>query len=438
MLVSFQCHHFSELPGLVRHSLPTFATTFTFPVYSHRDFRTMATKLQVLAVEIIELIADSLEPADIRSLRSVCRELNRKLLTRFSIKHFASVRTDLSPKSLQRLQGMSEIEYIAQHVKDLNIYCLNGLPHRGYLWHRHPLGRVNRPLVGSEVLREILINKFTKCKSFSISSSDMYQLPDRSNVDIPGDPLAVILSIGAGSELAVKSFINLCSAGQTGRLETHRLPNSFHYHSQFRAAWNDLETLVLGSLMTHCQLSDTLDMISYAPRLRHLILLYQEGKSSFMECLSFVHSLSVLEELYLHRPHVAMKTLLRLLLRTRHTLHRLILDHVIMEDDGAWVTVLEHLKGEYPRLVVFKVKQLRERALHVHFGHFEDAQVVPGSEYRSGRNNRLRSCSRMLEHLEKPIALKYQGAEENVVDISYEGPRVVQLLSVLIERMEMG
>ncbi len=79
----------------------------------------MSSKIPTLANEVIELIATFPEPVDLRSLRLVCRELNKKTLHYFRLANFTTIQTDLDRKSLQRLQNITKSEYLAVHVQCL-------------------------------------------------------------------------------------------------------------------------------------------------------------------------------------------------------------------------------------------------------------------------------------------------------------------------------
>ena len=70
----------------------------------------MDSKLSTLAIELIELIICESEPADLFSLRLVCRALNHKTLQCFGQTCLATLRTDLSYQSLQRVREVSEHE----------------------------------------------------------------------------------------------------------------------------------------------------------------------------------------------------------------------------------------------------------------------------------------------------------------------------------------
>ncbi|KAK4693388.1 hypothetical protein P7C71_g4004, partial [Lecanoromycetidae sp. Uapishka_2] len=81
----------------------------------------MTAGLPTLPIEIIGRIAGNLEPTDLFNVRRACRELYGKTLHDFSIANFTTAYIDLTPKSLRRLQAISNSEHLAQYVKILHI-----------------------------------------------------------------------------------------------------------------------------------------------------------------------------------------------------------------------------------------------------------------------------------------------------------------------------
>lgn len=111
----------------------------------------MVSKLCTLAVELIELIAGVLEPADLFSLRLVCKELNEKTFQYFSHTCLTTIRTDLSRKSLQELEELSEHEQLRHHVRTLLTKGPNDMG-RGFSWDRHPSGHLLASQPGVQML----------------------------------------------------------------------------------------------------------------------------------------------------------------------------------------------------------------------------------------------------------------------------------------------
>ena len=406
----------------------------------------MSSKLPTLAVEIVQLLAGTLEPTDLFSVRLVCRTLNRKTLHYFALTYFATVRTDLTPKSLQRLQNISESDHLAQYVKALHIKHVDGTLGRGFQWHRHPSGYLAAPVVDADLLRDILVNKLVRCRSFRIDGYDEVQQRDETDFLIPGDAVEIVLSIVAEANLAIRSFTIESEKGSTSRLDTKRLQMPLCRRPQFIAAWAHLEELVLDYTMTYDQHDWALDLVSYAPRIRILSLRfyseYPDSICSFMERLTSAHPFSGLQDFSLGSAYVTVEIISKFLLENRDTLHALSFRHVTIEDGGTWATVLEGMKGNLPcleSLSIFWLKEHRsEEWSRIIFSKLAKNPAVPGSEERKPSNGRLKSDSRLVKSLERPVKLTYRWlrGEERVLSASYMGPGMDNFLDVLVETAE--
>ena len=75
----------------------------------------MKPTLPTLATELVELIACWLGPTDLCSLRLGCNDLRQKSLRSFGA-CFTAIRTNLSQKSLPRLQEISEGDILRLYV----------------------------------------------------------------------------------------------------------------------------------------------------------------------------------------------------------------------------------------------------------------------------------------------------------------------------------
>ncbi len=399
----------------------------------------MFSKLPTLAIEIIELISTSLEPADLRSLRLVCRELNSKTLHYFGLANFATVQTNLSRESLQRLQNISESEHLAVHVQCLHIkHTDDGKLGRGFDWRRHQWNLVADQLDGADLLRDVLVKRLLKCRSFQIDSYDEYQPRRETDSLIPSDAVGIVLSIVAEADLALRSFTVESSHDGNGRLDTKRLQMPLSHTPQFIAAWSHIEELVLDYAMTSDQYGWILHLISSAPRLWKLSLGFHDMSSLFMKRLSSSHSLNRLKDLSLRSAHMTVENISTLLFNNRETIHSLSFRHATIEDGGKWATVLENMKGQLPRLENLLLFWLKEQTANrrVIFSKMTRHPVVPGSEDCRPGDDRLRYDSHLLESVEEPIRLRYWGGGRRVVGVEYRGTGIDHILSALADTAE--
>ena len=400
----------------------------------------MFSRFPTLAIEIIELIATFLEPAYLRSLRLVCRELNRKTLNSFGRANFATIQTDLSYKSLERMRSISESEHFAIHVQCLHLKdSPDGIIGQGFDWPRHSSGCLVKNLNGADLLRDLLSQRLLKCRSFLIYSCDEYEPRHDTDRLVPSDAVGLILSVIAEAELSLQSFTIQSSHHGNGRLDTPRLQMPLSQTPKFVEAWSQIEELVLDFAITSDQWNWVLHLISSALKLRKLSLGFYEGEKSFMQWLSSLHELNRLEELRLRSAMVTVDAVTSLLLKNRDTLHSLSLHYTVLDDEGKWSTVLEDMKSQFPQLqnlVLFWLKQ-RTNSGRVIFSKLSKYPVIPGSEVR-GPSDRLKYDSRRIESMEDPVRLRYWGIEQMVVGVEYHGKEIDQILSALVDTVKTG
>ena len=406
----------------------------------------MSSRLPSLPVEILRLLMNNLEPTNLFALRLVCRELSRKTLHDFVRTYFAIVRTDLTPKSLQRLHDISESENLAQYVKDLRITHFDGALGHGFQWPRHPLGHLAHPLIGADLLRDILVNKLVQCSSFCIDGYDEVRQREEMDFLTPGDAVGIIFSLIADTSLAIRSFKIESMMGSTGRLDTKRLLTASCRQPQFIASWAHLEALILNNRITCDQYDWVLDLISNAPRLRELSLRfyseYPNRTSGFTERLNSAHHFRWLQAFSLESAVVTAETIVEFLLQSHNTLRALFLRCVAIKGGGTWATVLKLMKGNLPCLASLLVFALQEHQAdgwsRVVFSKLAEYPALPGSEERRPGDGRLRSDSRRVNSLERPVQLTYQWlyGKRRVVSADYQGPGMDNFLDVLRESAE--
>nr|AUW30731.1 hypothetical protein [Cladonia uncialis subsp. uncialis] len=398
----------------------------------------MSLRFPTLAIEIIELIATFVELADLRSLRLVCRELNRKTLNSFGLATFATIQTDLSHKSLERIRSISKSEHFAIHVQCLHVKdSADGIIGQGFDWPRHSSGCLAGNLHGTDLLRDLLSQRLLNCRSFLIYSYDEYEPRHDTDRLVPSDAVGLILSIVAEADLALQSFTVQSSHHGNGRLDTPRLQMPLSQTLEFVKAWSQIEELVLDYAITPDQWNWVLHLISSVLKLRKLSLGFYEGDTSFMQRLSSLHELNRLEELGLGSARVTVDAITPLLLKNRDTLHSLSLQYTALDDEGKWSTVLENMKGQFPQLqnlVLFWLKQGTNNS-RIIFSKLLKYPALPGSEVR-GPNDRLKYDSRRIESMGDPIRLRYWGIGQMVVGVEYHGKETDQVLSALVDTVE--
>ena len=347
----------------------------------------MATELPTLAVEVVEVVAGALDPTDLFSLRLACKELNRKTLSYFGRTYLTIVRTDLSRKSLQKLQEISENEQFRNRVETLLVKKWEDDLGRGFWWHRNPAGQVEGRLPGVQMLRDILHGKLVNCRSFHIHSLGGMEENYGSEGLMPSDAIGIILAIIAETSLPVKAFrVDFRSRG-TGRVDAKRLQMALYSQPAFRSAWAHLQELCLDFSMMPDTFDWAKDLILHTTSLRKLSLHFEfDHSASFLGgLLSSAHLLQSLEDFRLGCAYITVDTLSSLLLHFRDSLRAVSFRHVCV-NSGTWVTILRELRRSFPLLESISVDWLKEYSyeerIHIMFPTLSDNLVVPDSQGR--------------------------------------------------------
>lgn len=398
----------------------------------------MPSKLQTLNVEIFELISTLLEPADLRCLRLICHDLNIKALHHFNLAHFNKVQTDLSRESLRRLHSISESENLAPYVQSLYIEypedCKYG---RGFHWHRHQgCLATNQANEGARLLRDILLHKLLKCRSFHIKIYDEYQPRVETDYLIPSDAVGLLLSIiaEANTDFELRSFTITCEHGSAGRLSTPQLQMPLCQLTSFKAAWSHVEKLDLGFTMTADQYDWVLSLISPASQLRVLSLGLHGAEDGFMERLGTLFSLSKLQTLSFRSAFMRVESTLALLMQNRETLRSLSFHSSTIRHEDTWATLLQRIKNQFPRLEELSFYLSREDRSQSPGGVFAkliEYPRVPGSEEYAPGTLTVKWDCRQIPSVKEPVRLRYFGRLRSVIGVEYNGTGVDLVLAAL-------
>ncbi|KAI9841924.1 MAG: hypothetical protein M1837_000310 [Sclerophora amabilis] len=407
----------------------------------------MASAFAALAVEIIELIAEASDPADLISLRLVCKGLYRKTLHCFGQKFFTTVRTDLSCSSLQKLQNIAEEEPLRHHVQTLLIKrspTQSGRwfhdPEQDLRWRRHPSGYLEIQDSEFRLLRRVLVEGLVNCRSFNVHGHDDVDGLYESNRLTPSDAVGIILAIVADTSLPVKSFSVDFSPNSTGRLDAKRLQLPLYQQPEFRSGWSHIQELLLEYSIDSNDLDWALDLVLHAPKLERLSLNFYDHSSQFINRLTKEGQLPALQSLRLTSAYVTVESISKLLMSCRDSLRELSLKFVRLEHGGAWATVLRELRSNFSLLESFSLLWLRGEdksggILHLMFPTLSDNPIVSGSEDAS----LPRSDCRLLKPLGLPINLVYKRfrKEVRVIGVNYHGRRMDAVLDILAESAEV-
>lgn len=375
-----------------------------------------------LAVELIELIANDVEGQGLLNLRLTCRVLQKKTFHSFARRFFTSIKTDLSDDSLQRVDALSQHETLRPYVQGLAFMLQNGIG-RGLVLDRHPWGSLSAPMEVEAIrrLRDNLINKLTKCRSFFIFCRYPEGHPDMNRVTIT-DAVAVFFALIIDAQLPVSSF-HLIYANKFSRtliMDMRRLPKLLYRQPEFKVAWSNLQKLSLEQYLTLDNFGFLLELILSAPNLRTLLLNLgsHDLACEFMHELAETATFSQLKEFALFRTLVRAPDLIKMLGHVRRTLSNLTLYHVSLAQDDHWTSVLRELSRDFPDLTSISLYYLWTNAPTKEVLSFPDLQKAP-IIYES-------PCQRLhMLYAERPIK------SPAVLGVEYSGPKVPQVLSLL-------
>ncbi|KAJ5715544.1 uncharacterized protein N7483_012725 [Penicillium malachiteum] len=369
-----------------------------------------------LPVELIELIAESVESVDSDSLldlRLVCRDLQKKTFNHFARRFFSSIRTDLSEESLSRINALSRHEELRPHVQGLAFMLQNGIG-RGLVWNRHSWGSLSSPMEIEQIrrLRDNLVNNLINCRSFFIVCRYPEGHPDLNRVTVT-DAVAVFFALVVDSQLPVSSF-HLVYANRSSRtlmMDMRRVPKLLYRQPKFHMVWSNLQKLSLEQYLTLDNFGFLLELVLCAPNLKTLLLNLgsHDLAAEFMHELAETVSFTQLEELALFRTALRAKDLMKLLTSAQDTLKILTFYRISVLQEDNWSSVLKSLSQGFVNLTAISlyylwsnfpkgellsfpglekspvICQTPDQRLHIFYTESQKTQTALGVEY-SGSN----------------------------------------------------
>ena len=397
----------------------------------------------------MELIARFLGPADFCSLRLACKNLHQKSLHSFGA-FFTTIRTDLSQRSLQKLQLISEDDNLRSHVQRLLIKPVEGETlGQDFQWHRHSSGHLEGHLPGLDKLQYLLAHNLPNCRSFHIFTLGGEE--DESDALTPSDVVALMLrivpsiSIDASMSLPLKSFIvdftspimdiqthsdgtiyakRLLQDRGTNSICAKRLQMGQYRQPSFRTAWAHVQELILEQNLTLETFDWAIDLIVNATSLRKLSLDVGHDQSGpFLERLCHVSTLSSLESFKLARASTSVEHLSRLIERSYNTLRVLSLMHVSAERLSDWPIFLGRLRKHAPFLQSVSIHWIRTYNYDLYqFVAFPGLLIDSVVPHSGGRRWTLTE--------------KKRKKAKRILGVDYEGPRVDMALDMLVKAAE--
>ncbi len=402
----------------------------------------MATNLAALPGEILELVAASLDLTSLRSLRTACKELNRKTFHYFCLSCFTIVRTDLSLKSLRKLIHISDEQPLRGYIHTLliDIHPKDNWYEdfqTEFPWPRTSSGSLKAPLPRAQILQHILAGKLVHCRSFHIQGCTPLPGVDQPDYIAPSDIVGILLIIVANASLPVKSLV--VDFHCSGWEDPKQLYLPLHQRPGFTSGWAHLQELFVGIPMCPKYFEWVGNLISRAPILRKLSLMfYYRSPFSFIESILSGHGLKELQSFNLTNLFVTTKQILELLSCSCESLRALSLHRITIDPGDTWENVIEGLKSRFLALNSISFFCLEERPLaqsaNIWFPALGEDHKVPRLEETASP----RWDCHLLQPEGLPIELSYEKHCDEVVvaGVSYHGSNMGTFLDILVQSIE--
>ena len=371
----------------------------------------------------IEQISFALPSEDLLCLRLVCKAFYQGSLGAFHSMCLQTISTDLSLPSLKKLQKLSENPELGPWVQGLVIKSESNRLGKGFRWRRHEDGHLFQPVTDIHVLRDILLNGFTKCRSFHFMSSPADQMDTEDNTDLtPSDSIALILTLIAETALYVQSFrIDLQGQGSEG-WDACRFHMPYYQTNEFGYTWPTLQELCLQVAFTSTNFRAARGLICNAKYLRRFSLDVETMDPILFCDLLPVNCCSRLEELRLTSIGVSLDALSEFIFRSAKTLRLLSLDGCSIHGENACATILNLLGTNFALLESITISTLQD----VEAQQQHQLILFPGLE-RSPIPFHWNFQSKGKEKVEKA-----RSCRTTLLGASYQGNEMGQALTALM------
>ena len=317
------------------------------------------TLLCELPLEILEMVASSLQLADLGALRVICKSIHGKTSSIFWKRSLQSIKTDLSHASLGELEKISRDAQLRHYVNQM---VLTGFDQwfeilgGGYQWgsYRHQSGHLVNLQEHPAVKRLLsILCQLVNCKSFEIFACRTEVEFNNDNFR-PTDSITTLLDIIAKAKLPVTAFTVNFMGNEFGYApDPQRLQTSDK--GQFVAIGQHLEDLTLRYTLEHDIVRDwTINMILHAPKLRVLDIRNQamKGGTELIHCLASANiSWSQLREFKIESIPASLEDLMIILKTCQHSLRVLRINMMRVDADLKDVKrMLQTLSTSFPAL----------------------------------------------------------------------------------------
>lgn len=363
-----------------------------------------------LPLELLEMVASSLQTSDLGMLRMTCKRMQEKTFSIFWKSALQSVKTDLSYANLGELEKIARDDQRRRYVNQMAFKAHEGWfgdLGGGYEWspYRHESGHLVN-LQDHPAVKQLgnILSQLVNCTSFEVFDH-LTEMESGINDPRPTDSITILLEIVAKASLPV-TVLTVNFADKENEISHDLDPRRLHIpdKDQFIAIGQHLTTMNLLYTLDHSIVREwTFNMILHAPKLRLLSIRNQDLKGD-TELIHRLASADIswpqLEEFDLKSIPGSVEDLSFILQKVQHSLRVLRISLVRIDGDlEAVKQMFRSLGTSFPALDTVSFHGLllgvRNRTDSIHFPIVSENPWVDKSE---GRKFEYASISRGLRN----------------------------------------
>ncbi|KAF2725460.1 hypothetical protein K431DRAFT_280833 [Polychaeton citri CBS 116435] len=384
-----------------------------------------ATSFSRVPIELVERFAQYLDPSDLMSFRTVCKQADVQTFQTVAQQFFSDLKCSLMGSDIQRLEGISRHEDLRRFVKTLRIeddsqkhdpWSASEPPPAGssYIWPRDDGGLVDRSRVSTEGLKTMLAEQRLRpetitFRDYRAEASNLLLFPETSeSLDCriaALEPITVLArNVIGGADLGVVSLDMRNVDIPLSRKSILHSPDIAQGKTQVSLGGPTVKEVMLELLPQHqgqgigfstlrsaklC-LTSNIDLywleqvLCNAPNLEDL----QLSVANLWDHMLPADGLSSnLKQLDLSSATLQTRNVLSVLANSKDSLTGISLRHITLSQGqgSSWRELLSMVGNDYPRLTSFHVMALKEgttNSTNVNFLGFDKNAVA--EENRSG------------------------------------------------------
>lgn len=407
--------------------------------------------LLALPTEVVELIALEVEPSDLLKLRRACKILCSKTNHVFAQEYFATLRTDLGPRSIQTLYGISRTQHLRGFVKRLVIGEMKDKGHgyqRQLLWcprqSKSYLLDTDR-LLWFDVLEDVVVNAFTNCRSFCIESwGDGLDVQDEDLQ--PADAVQALFSIIANTGIHVKSLDFSEFNNWDPEVGKMLFDLSVCRQPKVQEALSNVQDLRFSwKWECHDAMELVAELLANTSSLSSLYLGIEDDYGQFLDWKAEETFLAQsLQELHLQDLGLRINEFFLYFGPCRGTLLNLSLRFCILQEGDSFGAFILRIRNEFSRLEIIDVYHCYQREQEVRSVYLNKEKVrsqiarsfpsdVSAVSYRFSQSST--SPKSELEEIQNSLSFIDDSDNNSQIGVRYEGPHMAVVLAAMAEYM---